>query len=373
MFIPHPVSDDRQNGGDTWELHLNDDDDDDDNDNNTSNLSRHVCRVSARSTSGTSRKTSSAQPSTGRAGSVPSSIQIPEEPPLPKAIPSLRRDVCSIFTDAQRSTTGHRKLVVRLRKLQEACSRISQKSSKKDSKKVQEQVSLPTEESLPETEFNVEIGRCVLPIVPIKKSEPVGDRILRFLGTFLSHASEKDAELFASDDDENTPETPTSRLTTRLVALLVPLLPAKDRTVRFCATQIIANIINSLDTVDDDLYHTLRQGLLKRIRDKEPSVRVQALMGLARLAGNDEDDDNDDSSALVEKLVDIMQNDTSADVRKTLLLNLLTSYPPLSPGTCEGFGRRYTTSSVCSIASDSRQFPPSLSFDERKVAQMGLT
>lgn len=285
-------------------------------------------RVSARSTSGTSRKTSSAQPSTGRAGSVPPSIQVPEEPPLPEAVPSLRRDVCSIFADAQRSTTGHRKLVVRLRKLQEACSGISQKTSKKDGKKIQEPVSLPTEESLPETEFNVEIGRCVLRIVAIKKSEPVGDRILRFLGTFLSHASEKDAELFASDDDENIPETPTSRLTTRLVALMVPLLPAKDRTVRFRATQIIANIINSLDTVDDDLYHTLRQGLLKRIRDKEPSVRVQALMGLARLAGNDEDDDNDDSSALVEKLVDIMQNDTSADVRKTLLLNL-----PLLPAT----------------------------------------
>ncbi|KAA8642897.1 hypothetical protein EYZ11_011820 [Aspergillus tanneri] len=286
-------------------------------------------RVSARPTTGTSRKLSSQPSGSGRAGSATPSVAIPEEPALPEAVPSLRHDVCSIFADAQRSTTGHRKLIVRLRKLQESCCGISSKSSKRDGKKVQEVVSIPIEETLPEKEFNIEIGRCMLRILPIKKSEPVGDRILRFLGNFLIHASEKDAEIFAVEDDEHVPETPTARLTTSLVALVVPLLSAKDRTVRFRATQIIAHIVNSLDTVDDDLYHAIRQGLLRRIRDKESSVRVQAVMGLGRLAGNEEDDDdNDDSTALVEKLVEIMQNDTSADVRKTLLLNL-----PLLPST----------------------------------------
>lgn len=281
-------------------------------------------RVAARSNSATSRKPSS-QPS--RAGSATPSIAIPEEPSLPEAVPSLRRDVCSIFADAQRSTTGHRKLVVRLRKLQETCCGI--KSSKKDGAAHIPEDVLMGEETLPEKEFNIEIGRCMLRILPIKKSEPVGDRILRFLGNFLNHASEKDTEIFAAEDDDHVPETPTARLTTSIVALVVPLLSAKDRTVRFRATQIIAHIVNSLDTVDDDLYHAIRQGLLKRIRDKESSVRVQAVMGLGRLAGNEEDDDdNDDSSALVEKLVEIMQNDTSADVRKTLLLNL-----PLLPST----------------------------------------
>jgi condensin complex subunit 3 len=244
--------------------------------------------------------------------------------------------VCAIFADAQRSTTGHRKLVVRLRKIQEACCGISQKSSKKGDKNTEssQERLIPGEETIPEKEFNVEVGRCVLRILTIKKTEPVGDRILRFLGSFLTHASEKDAEIFGSDEDEddiqNTHERPTAHLTTSLVALIVPLLSAKDKIVRFRTTQIIAHVVNSLDTVDDDLYHTLRQGLLKRIRDKEPSVRVQAVMGLGRLAGNEEDEDeNDDSNAaLVEKLVDIMQNDTSAEVRRTLLLNL-----PLIPST----------------------------------------
>lgn len=291
-------------------------------------------RVAARSTS-TARK-SSATASSGRAGSATPSFAVPEEPALPEASPNLRRDVCAIFADAQRSTTGHRKLVVRLRKIQEACCGISQKNSKKDGKNTEapEERLIPGEETIPEKEFNVEVGRCVLRILSIKKTEPVGDRILRFLGNFLTHASEKDAEIFGSeaeeDDIQNTHERPTAHLTTSLVSLIVPLLSAKDKIVRFRTTQIIAHVVNSLDTVDDELYHTLRQGLLKRIRDKEPSVRVQAVTGLARLAGNEEDDDeNDDTNAaLVEKLVDIMQNDTGAEVRRTLLLNL-----PLIPAT----------------------------------------
>jgi condensin complex subunit 3 len=261
---------------------------------------------------------------------------IPEEPALPEASPNLRRDVCSIFADAQRSTTGHRKLVVRLRKLQENCCGIAPKKTKKDGKgpEVQEELLLPSEETIPEKEFNVEVGRCLLRIMAIKKTEPVGDRILKFVGTFLSHATEKDAEIFASangDDDMQIIETPTARLATHLISVVVPLLSAKDKIVRFRATQIVTHIVHSLETIDDDLYHTIRQGLLKRIRDKEPSVRVQAVLGLGRLAGNEEedDDDNDDSSkAVLEKLIDIMQNDTSAEVRKTLLLNL-----PLVPAT----------------------------------------
>ncbi|CAG8900593.1 unnamed protein product [Penicillium egyptiacum] len=284
-------------------------------------------RVAARSTSATTRR-SSAQPSaSGRAGSVTPSFAIPEEPTEPASSPTLRRDVCLLFADAQRSTTGHRKLVVRLRKLQEFCCGISQRRNNKGNDQEPEQSLIPGEETEAEKEFNVEAGRCMLRILTIKKSEPVGDRILRFLGTFLSHAAEKDNEIFASGEDEDhNPETPTARLTSSLVALIGPVMGAKDKMVRFRATQIIAHIVNSLESIDDELYHTIRQCLLRRLRDKEASVRVQAVLGLGRLAGDDGEDD--DNSALLEKLLEIMQNDTSADVRKTLLTNL-----PLAPMT----------------------------------------
>ena len=127
----------------------------------------------------------------------------------------------------------------------------------------------------------------------------------------------------------------STRLTSHILSILLPLLASKEKTVRYRATQLVAHIINSLDSIDDEYFHLLKMGLLKRIRDKEPMIRVQAVLGLGRLAGNEDDgdrdnadSDDDDASGLLEKLLEVLQNDPSADVRRSLLLNL-----PLAPGT----------------------------------------
>lgn len=98
---------------------------------------------------------------------------------------------------------------------------------------------------------------------------------------------------------------------------------------------MISHIVNSLDSIDDEYYHLVRVNLLKRIRDRESMVRVQAVLGLGRLAGNEgdedheqEDSDSDESSGLLGKLLDVLQNDPSGEVRRSLLLNL-----PLTPTT----------------------------------------
>ena len=137
------------------------------------------------------------------------------------------------------------------------------------------------------------------------------------------------------DESGSFPETASTRLTSHLLSILLQFLTSKEKTVRYRSTQLVAHIINSLDSIDDEYYHLLKMGLLKRLRDKEPMVRVQAVLGLGRLAGNEdnEDQENDDSedddmSGLLEKLLDVLQNDPSADVRRSLLLNL-----PLTPGT----------------------------------------
>ena len=105
--------------------------------------------------------------------------------------------------------------------------------------------------------------------------------------------------------------------------------------IRFRSTQIVSHIINCLDSIDDEYYHLVRVALLKRIRDKEAMVRVQAVLGLGRLAANEDEEEQDDeesgsdeSSGLLEKLLEVLQNDPSADVRRSLLLNL-----PLTPET----------------------------------------
>ena len=137
------------------------------------------------------------------------------------------------------------------------------------------------------------------------------------------------------NDTQSFPETSSTRLTSHVLSILLQFLASKEKTVRYRATQLVAHIINSLDSIDDEYFHLLKMGLLKRIRDKESMIRVQAVLGLGRLAGNenDEDKDNadsddDDANGLLEKLLEVLQNDPSADVRRSLLLNL-----PLTPET----------------------------------------
>lgn len=137
------------------------------------------------------------------------------------------------------------------------------------------------------------------------------------------------------DETQSFPETPSTRLTSHILSILLPLLASKEKTVRYRSTQIVSHIINSLDSIDDEYYNLLKMGLLKRVRDKEPMVRVQAVLGLGRLAGNEGeveqdngDSDEDDANSLLDRLLEVLQNDPSADVRRSLLLNL-----PLTPGT----------------------------------------
>ena len=136
-------------------------------------------------------------------------------------------------------------------------------------------------------------------------------------------------------ETQSFPETASTRLTSYILSILLQFLGSKEKTVRYRSTQLVAHIINSLDSIDDDYYHLLKMGLLTRMRDKEPTIRVQAVLGLGRLAGNEDDgdqdrgdSDDDGASGLIERLLEVLQNDPSADVRRSLLLNL-----PLTPST----------------------------------------
>lgn len=243
--------------------------------------------------------------------------ELPDEGP----VTSLRRAICMVFGDAQRSTAGHRKLVISLRKIQEQCcyEPVNLTKAKK-------------QEDFEEEDFNTEVVRCILRVLPVRKAEPAGDRVVRFLGTYLNTASGKDSEIANQADPDTTslPETPTSRLTTQILNELLKFLTAKDKTIRFRATQTTSHIINSLDTLDDTLFHQLRIALLKRIHDKESMVRLQAVYGLGRLAAEVEDEEKDDDSdsdddvgsGVLEKLLVVLQNDPAAEIRRNLLLNL---------------------------------------------------
>ena len=102
-------------------------------------------------------------------------VVIPDEGPSS----TLRAQICSLFGDAQRTTAGHRKLVVSLRKVQEACCYEPINPSKH------------SDEEFGEDDFNVEVARCIIRLTGVKKGEGAGDKLVRFLGLFLRHACDK--------------------------------------------------------------------------------------------------------------------------------------------------------------------------------------
>ena len=128
--------------------------------------------TASRGTVRASNQTLASRKSTG-----PPSVIVPEGPTS-----TLRTQICNVFSDVQRSAVGHRKLLVKLRKIQEACCYEPTRSNQ------------PCGQGFNEDDFNVEIARCVVRLIGVKRTEPVGDRVVSFLGSFLRHASEKGKE-----------------------------------------------------------------------------------------------------------------------------------------------------------------------------------
>ena len=236
----------------------------------------------------------------------------------------LRTQIATIFRDAQRTTATHRKLAVNLRKIHEGCCYEPTNPNKARTSDFDEEA------------FNNEFIQCVLRVMPVKKVESVGEKCIKFIGFFLRLASDKDMELVGENEAEEDvmPETPSTRLTSQLLENVVSLMTAKDKFVRYRSTQLVSHVVNCLEAIDDDVFQRIRHALLRRIRDKESMVRTQAVLGLGRLAGNESenyansDESDDESSGLLEKLLEVLQNDPSAEVRRTLLVNL-----PILPST----------------------------------------
>ena len=192
-----------------------------------------------------------------------------------------------IFADAQRSNVGHKTLAKRLCRLENNAG------------------------------FEAQIKQCIFRLLDVSKSEVAGNRVVKFLTIYLQ------------DGDASSPTTSSVLLG------LLPFLCAKDRTVRYRATQLVSQILAVLGAIEDDLYRVIRHELIKRLHDKVPAIRLEAAAALGRIVENEmdeeqeeQDSDEDVAPSLLEKLLDVLQNDSNAEVRKKLLLNL-----PITPTT----------------------------------------
>lgn len=152
--------------------------------------SQRASGVSRKSSTQTLQSQRSTQTLKSRASSArPSAlaVEIPDEGP----VTVLRTHICGIFGDAQKGTATQRKLAVILRKIHEECCYEVDPKQKKKGKKAKDYSLAEGDAEFDEEDFNNEVARCVLRVLPVKKSEPIGDRIVRFLGLFLKYASDK--------------------------------------------------------------------------------------------------------------------------------------------------------------------------------------
>ncbi|KAJ1648373.1 chromosome condensation complex Condensin, subunit G [Coemansia erecta] len=231
----------------------------------------------------------------------------------PDTISSLRSVIPGIFDAAQHSATGHRKHAVALHKLQEQCH------------------SLDPKDLTGETAFTQEFIRNLNKVLAIKKREPSADKIVKLVAIFVQVGHDMDAkaktqrngdsddvfsdENRADDDEEDADDTMTSRFAETLIRYLLQGFQAKEKMTRMRCCQIVAMSITNLGAIDEDLYFELIRKLIERVRDKESSIRVHAAIALTRLQSNDDVEVN-------ETLVNLMQNDPSAEVRRAVLLNI---------------------------------------------------
>ena len=195
--------------------------------------------------------------------------------------------VDEIFSSAQHSLVSHKTLAKRLRRLEQSPN------------------------------FEAQVKQCISRLLDVSKSESAGNRVIKFVTTYL-----------AADDASN-------QLSSSILLSVLPFLCAKDRTIRYRATQITCQILGVLQTIDDDVYKVIRHELIKRMRDKVPAIRLEAVMALGRLvesemeeADEEQDSDEDFVPSLLDKLLDVLQNDTNAEVRRAVLVNL-----PATPKT----------------------------------------
>ncbi|KAG5353772.1 hypothetical protein C0989_002555 [Termitomyces sp. Mn162] len=220
----------------------------------------------------------------------------------------IAAQVPRIFDQAQNSLANHQKNLVALYKLQvEAALCTEEVRQGRGLRLVGEKI------------FEEAILQMLTRVLPLKKGVTPADRVVKFIGgRIVIHelaALEQEDQEGNDEDDEST----ASRFTARLLQFFYKGFLAKDKNVRYRSLQSVAEMVNHLGLVDEEVYSELRSSLMDRVIDREVNVRVQVAIGLSKLSGT-EGPSEEGEQTVQELLLDIMKHD--ADVRRAAVLNI---------------------------------------------------
>ncbi|KAH9848970.1 nuclear condensing complex subunit [Lenzites betulinus] len=239
---------------------------------------------------------------------------MPARTPAPFDLASLQNALPKIFDQAQTTAANHQKNFVALYKLQSEAAAISEPVQNGKSLKL-----------TGERAFEDIFHDMLLRVLPLKKGTTVADRIVKFTAGYTKFITEKNMEDRKKNDIDEDEDTTSERFLSHLVNFLLKGCTAKDKVVRFRVIQCIADTITHLGEIDEDLYASLRSALLDRLRDKEPTVRMQAVIALTKLSYSEDPSELEDGEpTILDTILDAMAHDVSADVRRAAL----TTLPP---------------------------------------------
>ncbi|KAL9935731.1 hypothetical protein V8E36_005308 [Tilletia maclaganii] len=264
----------------------------------------------AASTSGT-RKASGARARTARVAS--SSRKAPPAPAVDNT--ALNKSVASHFTDVQHSLASHRKHIASLAKVHLKNAAVADSAAG-------------------ERAFSAAFVACLDSVLDSRSGLANTDRILKFASAyaaFIQAQLQNQGKEAGNDGADSTDASGTDNVASRFIAVLIRHLlkgfVAHAKLVRLRCIQMIVLLIESLSSLDDDLFVAIQEALLRRIQDKEANIRAQAIVGLSKMVGSEEEEGEDEfeggtAQEVQEILLDIVQHDPSAETRRAALFNI---------------------------------------------------
>ena len=169
-------------------------------------------------------------------------------------------------------------------------------------------------------------------LLTVVKREPATERLVDFIAKFTIFTAPKRSHVKEDEDESSSDEeTEENKILDNFAHLLLMRLmgfsQAKDKAVRFRITQVVAKVLNyarddpSIRIHSSILDDTL-EALLVFLYDRYAIVRTQAALALSFFQ-----DPNDSDCHVTHALAWSMENDSTAEVRRCIVANLvLTSH-----------------------------------------------
>ncbi|CAN8208227.1 unnamed protein product [Coccothraustes coccothraustes] len=145
----------------------------------------------------------------------------------------------------------------------------------------------------------------------IYRREPAVERVINFAARFVTSFYQTEKE----DDSEEGEED--NLLLNYVFKFLLKSYNANSPAVRFRTCQLVNKILGNMPEnaeINDDLFDKINGAMLIRLKDKFPSVRIQAVLALSRLQ-----DPKDEDCPVVNIYSTLLENDSNSEVRRAVL------------------------------------------------------